>query len=183
MAFRPVSGLALCYLIFALHHRRSELLSVLENSAGSAKEFRKGEGMRQVFELGEAEASLAIQTIREELMRRGKTAVIAVSDAHGELISLLRMDSAPLPSILVAMRKLHTASRERAETADVGKNFQRHGWQPANSDPTFTGWAGGVPVRFRGAVIGAVAVSGLSQEEDAEIARIGVAKILESVGS
>jgi glc operon protein GlcG len=135
--------------------------------------------MQQVFELGETEAALAVQAIREELLRRGKTAVIAVSDPHGELISLLRMDGAPLPSILVAQRKLLTASRERGETGDLGKNFQKHGWQMANSDPAFTGWAGGVPVRFRGAVVGAVAVSGLSQEEDAELAKIGVARILE----
>ena len=139
--------------------------------------------MQQVFELGETEAGLAIRVIREELVRRGKAAVIGVSDSHGELISLLRMDGAPLPSVLVAQRKLLTAARERANTGDVGKNFQKHGWQTANSDPSFTGWAGGVAVRFRGAVVGAVAVSGLSQEEDEELARIGAAKILESAGA
>jgi len=139
--------------------------------------------MQQVVELGELEAGLAIGAIREELVRRGKTAVIAVSDSHGELISLVRMDKAPLGSVLVAQRKLLTASRERADTGDVGKNFQKHGWQTANSDPAFTGWAGGVVVRFRGAVVGAVAVSGLSQEEDAELAKIGVGRILESAGA
>ena len=139
--------------------------------------------MRQVFELGETEAGLAIHAIREELVRRGKTAVIAVSDSHGELISLLRMDGAPLPSVLVATRKLLTAARERSESGLVGKNFQKHGWQLANSDPAFTGWDGGIPVRFQGAVVGAVAVSGLSQDEDAELARLGVAKILEKAGS
>ena len=138
--------------------------------------------MRQVFELGETEAGIAIQAIRAELVRRGKTAVIAVSDSHGEIISLLRMDGAPLPSVLVATRKVLTASRERNETGAVGKSFQKHGWQPANTDPAFTGWDGGVPVPYRGTVAGAVAVSGLSQEEDVELARIGAAKILESVG-
>ncbi len=138
--------------------------------------------MRQVFELGEAEADLAIRVIREELARRGKTAVIAVSDSHGELISLVRMDGAPLPSIQVAMRKLLTASRERAETGELGKRFQKNGWQMANSDPAFTGWDGGIPVWFRGSIVGAVAVSGLSQEEDAEIARIGIARVLETLG-
>jgi glc operon protein GlcG len=154
-----------------------------EQGSGSLRITKGGNVMQQVFELGEAEASLAIRIIREELVRRGKTGVIAVSDSHGELISLLRMDGAPLPSILVAQRKLLTASRERGDTGDVGKNFQKHGWQTANSDPAFTGWAGGVPVRFRGAVVGAVAVSGLSQEEDAELAKIGMAKILENAGA
>ena len=50
----------------------------------------------------------------------------------------------------------------------------------ANSDPRFTGWDGGVPVRYRGKVVGSVAVSGLDQSEDAGLARLGVAAILEA---
>ncbi len=130
-------------------------------------------------ELGEKDAETAIRVIREELVRRGKTGVIAVSDSHGEPISLLRMDGAPLPSIEVALRKILTASRERKSTGDLGKGFQANGWQMANSDPRFTGWDGGVPVVYQGQVVGAVAVSGLAQEEDAELARLGVQAILE----
>ena len=36
-----------------------------------------------------------IEAIRSELLRRGKAAVIAVADAHGELIALLRLDGTP----------------------------------------------------------------------------------------
>jgi glc operon protein GlcG len=138
--------------------------------------------MQTKLELGEQEAALAITTIREELVRRGKTGVIAVSDSHGELVSLLRMDGAPLPSVLVATRKCLTAARERAATFDVGQGFKSNGWQLSNSDPAFTGWGGGVPVRVKGEVVGAVAVSGLSQEEDAELAELGAARIVASVG-
>jgi glc operon protein GlcG len=42
-----------------------------------------------------------------------------------------------------------------------------------NTDPLFTGWDGGVPVKHGGRVVGAVAVSGLDQGEDAELARLG----------
>jgi glc operon protein GlcG len=136
--------------------------------------------VQAVVELGDREASLAIETIRAELIRRGKTAVIAVSDSHGEPIALLRMDGAPLPSIDVALRKTLTASRERNETGELGKRFQSHGWQMANSDTRFTGWDGGVPVRYKGKIVGAVAVSGLDQAEDAELARLGIAAILKS---
>ena len=55
--------------------------------------------MQSFLELGEDEAALAIAAIREELVRRNKVAVIAVSDARGELIALVRMDGAPHPSI------------------------------------------------------------------------------------
>ncbi len=136
--------------------------------------------MLTTLQLGEREAALAIATIRDELVRRGKTAVIAVSDAHGELISLLRMDGAPLPSILVATRKCLTAARERGATFDVGRAFKDNGWQLSNTDPAFTGWGGGVPVRVRDQVVGAVAVSGLDQGEDAELAQMGADRIQEA---
>ncbi len=134
--------------------------------------------MQKLWELGEADALLAVGVIREELVRRGKNAVVAVSDSHGELILLQRMDGAPLPSINVATRKALTAVRERQETGALGQGFKANGWQMANSDPQFTGWDGGIPVVYEGHVVGAVAVSGLDQAEDAELARLGVAKIV-----
>ena len=135
--------------------------------------------MQSFPELGEDEATLAIAAIREELVRRKKVAVIAVSDARGELIALVRMDGAPHPSIGVALSKLWTAARERTATGELGQKFQQSGWQMLNSDIRYTGWDGGVPVRHRGQVVGAIAVSGLDQGEDAELARIGAARIAE----
>ena len=49
-------------------------------------------------------------------------------------------------------------------------------------DPRYVGWGGGVPVLVEGQVVGAVAVSGLSQEEDAELAGMGAVAILEGLG-
>ena len=114
--------------------------------------------------------------------KRGKIAVLAVADSRGELLSLLRMDGAPVQSVRVATSKALTAAREGSATGELGKRFKENGWQMANSDPRFTGWDGGVPVLHRGQVVGAVAVSGLSQEEDAELARLGVAAIMKSIG-
>jgi len=136
--------------------------------------------MQKLWEMGEADALAAAEAIRDELVKRGKVAVIAVSDSHGELILLQRMDGAPLPSVGVATRKVLTATRERQETGALGQGFKANGWQMANSDPQFTGWDGGIPVVYEGQVVGAVAVSGLDQDEDAELARLGVAKIVSS---
>lgn len=138
--------------------------------------------MQNFQELGEHEAALAIAAIREELVRRGKVAVIAVSDSRGELISILRMDGAPQSSIGIATNKCWTAARERTPTGDLGRHFRENGWQMINSDLRYTGWDGGAPVRVGGKIVGAVAVSGLEQEEDAELARIGLARIAREVG-
>ena len=137
--------------------------------------------MNHTIGLGHSEAQQAIQAIQAELMRRGKAAVIAVADAHGELIGLLRLDGAPLPSILIATNKAWTAARERKPTRDLGQSARdaQHGFDMAYyGDPRYIGWGGGLPVVMEGAVVGAVAVSGLPEQEDMELAQIGVAAIV-----
>jgi glc operon protein GlcG len=134
----------------------------------------------QSLSLGHAEAQQAIQTIQAELLRRGKAAVIAVTDAQGELISLLRLDGAPRPSILIASNKAWTAARERRPTRELGQAARDHqdGFDMAYfGDTRYIGWGGGLPVWYDGAVVGAVAVSGLSEDEDVELAQLGVAAI------
>jgi glc operon protein GlcG len=136
--------------------------------------------MRQVTTLGHAEAQRAIQAIQVELQKRGKAAVIAVADAHGELIALLRLDGAPLPSIVIATNKAWTAARERKPTRELGQTAR----DPVNGfdmayygDARYIGWGGGVPVIIDGAVVGSVAVSGLPEQEDMEVVQIGIATI------
>jgi glc operon protein GlcG len=141
--------------------------------------------MRQVNSLGHVEAQQAIQAISDELARRQKLAVVAVADSHGELIGLLRLDGAPLPSIEIAANKAWTAARERRPTLDIGQaaRHPEHGFDIAYyGDHRFVGWGGGVPVVVGGQVVGAVAVSGLTQEEDAELAGLGIAVITANLG-
>jgi len=136
--------------------------------------------MYHSLSLGHAEAQLAIQSIQAELLQRGKTAAIAVADAHGELIGLLRMDGAPLPSILIASNKAWTAARERKASWELGQAARdsQTGFDIAYfGDSRYVGWGGGLPVYVEGAVVGAVAVSGLAEGEDIELAEIGVAVI------
>ena len=137
--------------------------------------------MYQVATLGHVDAQRAIQAIQAELQKRGKAAVIAVADAHGELISLLRLDGAPLPAIVIATNKAWTAARERKPTRELGQTAR----DPVNGfdmayygDPRYIGWGGGVPVIIDGAVAGSVAVSGLPEHEDMDLVQIGVAAIV-----
>ncbi|OHT21816.1 GlcG/HbpS family heme-binding protein [Edaphosphingomonas haloaromaticamans] len=135
--------------------------------------------MRSVCILGEAEASVAVDACRDELRRRGKAAAIAVSDGHGELIALWRMDGCPLPSIVIAQNKAYTAARVRRPSGDIGRSAQADGSDVHyHGDARYVGWDGGAPLLHGGECLGAVAVSGLSGEEDLEIARIGIDAIL-----
>jgi len=140
--------------------------------------------MHQVTTLGHAEAQRAMEVIQAELLRRGKAAVIAVADAHGELIGLLRLDGAPLASILIAANKAWTSARERLPTRELGQAARDpvDGFDMAYyGDPRYIGWGGGVPVIVAGAVVGSVAVSGLPEQEDMDVVQIGVAAIRDAV--
>ncbi len=137
--------------------------------------------MNSYTSLGHAEAQAAIEAIKAEILRRNLAAVIAVADAHGELISLLRLDGAPLPSIVIATNKAWTAARERKPSREIGQAARdpKTGFDIAYfGDSRYIGWGGGVPVIIDGVVVGSVAVSGLPEEVDMELVQLGVAAIL-----
>ena len=75
------------------------------------------------------------------------------------------------------------ATRARKPTHEVGERV-RHPERGHDisyyGDPKFTGWGGGVPVWKDGKVVGAVAVSGLSSAEDADLASQAVDLITRS---
>jgi len=137
--------------------------------------------MNQFASLGHAEAQKAIEIIKTEMLKRGKAAVIAVADAHGELIALLRVDGAPLTSIQIATNKAYTAAREHKASRDIGQRSRdpEQGFDIAYyGDPKILGWGGGLPVVLEGVVVGAVGVSGLPEAEDIELAQMGIDVIL-----
>jgi glc operon protein GlcG len=119
------------------------------------------------------EARRITDYLLEQITSRRKAGVIAVVDSHGELISLARMDGAPLSSITIAINKAYSAARERKPSHEIGKAARR---ADASfdigyfGDAKFTGWGGGIPIIVNGQVAGAVGVSGLPQTEDIELA-------------
>jgi glc operon protein GlcG len=132
--------------------------------------------MKTTHTIEYSEAKQIIDRIVEEALHLKKAAVIAVADAHGELIAFARMDGAPISSIRIAANKAWTAARERKPTKEIGEKA-RHPEKGHDiayyGDPKFVGWGGGVPVWRNGQVVGAVAVSGLSSSEDVVLATLG----------
>lgn len=136
--------------------------------------------MRLLPTIDHAEAKRAVDAIVQKASQMQQAAVVVVADSHGELIYLVRMDGAPFPSVNIAMNKAWTAARARRPTEEIGEKV-RHpetGYDIAYyGDPKFVGWGGGIPVWKDGLIAGAVAVSGLSSEEDIALARLGVEQI------
>lgn len=132
--------------------------------------------MRNVHTIDYSEAKRALDAIVERALSMQKSVAVAIADVHGDLICFVRMDGTKVAPIQIAINKAWTAARERKATREIGESVKH----PDKSfdiayygDPRYVGWGGGVPVWKNGDVIGAVAVSGLSSEEDEALASIG----------
>jgi len=133
--------------------------------------------MRTLHTIDYSEAQRAVDLIVEKASQMQKAAAIAVADAHGDLIYFVRMDGAPVSSIHIAMNKAWTAARERKSTKEIGDKVKHpeKGHDIAYyGDPKYVGWGGGLPISKNGEVVGAIAVSGLSSNEDIALATLGV---------
>lgn len=138
------------------------------------------------WSVGAACAQIALDAMLEACRQRNLPAVLAVADSHGEPLALLRLDGAPLVSVQIALNKAYSAARERKPSREIGAAARRSssGFEMSYfGDRRFTGWAGGLPVTFHGECIGAVSVSGLSEELDEEIASLGVAAVVAAQAS
>jgi uncharacterized protein GlcG (DUF336 family) len=111
---------------------------------------------------------------------------IAVVDDGGHLLAFERMDGARPASGYTAMTKATTAATFRAPTGpvpagaapDILLNISLQN-AAAASGGKLTTLFGGVPILVDGQVIGGVGVGGGSGEQDAEVARAGIAKLLD----
>jgi glc operon protein GlcG len=133
--------------------------------------------MRTLHTIDYSEAKRAVDLIVEKALQMQKAAAIAVADAHGDLIYFVRMDGAPVSSIRIAINKAWTAARERKPTKEIGDKVKHpeKGHDIAYyGDPKYVGWGGGLPIWKNGEVVGAIAVSGLSSNEDIALATLGV---------
>ena len=102
---------------------------------------------------------------------------IAIVDDGGPLRWLQRLDGAAPISAQIAPAKAHTAALGRRESR-VYEEVINGGRVSFLSAPALQGMLeGGVPILKDGHCIGAVGVSGVKSNEDAQIARAGIAAL------
>ncbi|MDQ6663835.1 MAG: heme-binding protein [Acidobacteriota bacterium] len=101
---------------------------------------------------------------------------IAVADTGGNLVAHVRMDNAWLGSIDISIKKAYTARAFDISTKDLAKNSQSgdqfFGIHVSN-DLRVMIFAGGIPLKRDGKVVGAVGVSGGSGDQDHSVAEAG----------
>jgi uncharacterized protein GlcG (DUF336 family) len=103
---------------------------------------------------------------------------IAVADAGGNLIAHVRMDGAWIGSIDISIKKAYTSRAFDIATKDLAAHSQSGGQFfgiHASNDGRIMIFAGGIPLKQGGKVVGAVGVSGGSGEQDHAVAEAGAA--------
>jgi len=104
--------------------------------------------------------------------------VIAIVDTAGHLVMLHRMDQAQNGSIVIAPEKARTAVDFKRPTkvfqdavAQGGVHLRLLG------TPNALPMEGGVPIIKDGEIIGGIGVSGMSSDQDAQVAEAGLAAL------
>ncbi len=112
-----------------------------------------------------------------EALKNQWAVTIAIADTGGHLLWLQRLDGAPPISAHIAPAKAHTAALGRRESR-IYEEVINGGRVSFLSAPEMRGMLeGGVPIMKDGTCLGAVGVSGVKSNEDAQIARAGIAAI------
>jgi uncharacterized protein GlcG (DUF336 family) len=133
---------------------------------------------QQITSLTLADARTIIAAGEQQAQKLGVPYNLAVVDAGGNLIAHVRMDGAWLGSIDIAIHKAFTsrafdmATQDLATLAQSGKPL--FGINSTNHERIVI-FAGGMPVKSGGKVIGAVGASGGTVEQDQQVVEAAVA--------
>jgi glc operon protein GlcG len=126
--------------------------------------------------LGQAEVARILAAARAEAQQHNWAVSIAVVDDGGHPLALERLDGCAPIGAYIAGEKARSAAIGRRETKGY-EDMVNGGRSAFLSAPLLTSLEGGVPLLVDGQVIGAVGVSGVKAEQDAQVAKAGVAAL------
>jgi uncharacterized protein GlcG (DUF336 family) len=122
------------------------------------------------------DARRVIDAAEKKAEEIGQPMNIAIADTGGNLVAHVRMDGAWLGSIDISIKKAFTSRAFDITTKDLAENSQP-GQQffgiHASNDGRVMIFAGGIPLRKDGKVVGAIGVSGGSGDQDHSVAEAG----------
>lgn len=123
------------------------------------------EGARRILAAAEAEAR-----------KNNWNVAMAVVDESGNLIAFQKLDDTQVGSIDIAIGKARTAARMKRPTKAL-EDAVTGGRTVMLAVEGLVPMEGGVPVIVDGRVIGAVGVSGVTSQQDAQVASAGAAAL------
>src|SRR5690348_12897842 len=122
------------------------------------------------------DARRVIAAAENKAKQIGQPMNIAVVDAGGNLVAHIRMDGAWIGSIDLSVNKAYTSRAFDIATRDLATHSQSGGQFfgiHASNDGRIMIFAGGIPLKKDGKVVGAIGVSGGSGEQDHAVAEAG----------
>jgi glc operon protein GlcG len=111
-----------------------------------------------------------------EAVKNKWTVAIAIVDEAGDLVAFHKLDDTQAASIDVAIGKARTAARMKRPTKAL-EDAVAGGRTVLLGVDGLTLLEGGVPITVGGRVIGAVGVSGVTSQQDAQVAQAGIAAL------
>jgi uncharacterized protein GlcG (DUF336 family) len=124
-----------------------------------------------------ADARRVIAAAEKKAAEIGQPMNIAVADGGGNLVAHVRMDGAWVGSIDIS-QKAYTSRAFDISTKDLAEHSQSGGQFfgiHASNDGKIMIFAGGIPLKRDGKVVGAIGVSGGSGDQDHAVAEAGAA--------
>src|SRR5579863_2897958 len=124
------------------------------------------------------DARRVIAAGEEKAKQIGQPMNIAVADEGGNLVSHVRMDGPWIGSIDISMKKAFTSRAFDIATKGLAAHSQSGGQFfgiHASNNGKVMIFAGGIPLKKSGKVVGAVGVSGGSGDQDHAVAEAGAA--------
>jgi glc operon protein GlcG len=122
--------------------------------------------------LSQAEVSQILAAARTEAQNNQWAVTIVVVDDGGHPLALERLDGCAPSSAYIATEKARTSALGRRESKGY-EEMVNGGRYAFLSAPLLTSLEGGVPIIVDGQVIGAVGVSGVKSDQDAQVAKAG----------
>jgi len=116
-----------------------------------------------------------------EAVKNKWNVVIAIVDDGGHLIYLQRMDETQIGSVEVAQEKARTAVRFKRPSKAL-EDAVAGGRNVVLRLPGALPVEGGLPIAADGKIIGAIGVSGVTSQQDGQIAKAGVDALPRIVG-
>lgn len=126
--------------------------------------------------LGLTEIDAIMAAARAEAQQHGWAVAIALVDDGGHPLALVRLDGASPASAHIATEKARTSALGRRESKAY-EDMINGGRTAFLSAPLAGTLEGGVPIVVGGQVVGAVGVSGVKSEQDAQIAKAGIGSL------
>lgn len=122
--------------------------------------------------LSQTDVTRILQAARAEAQRNNWAVSIAVVDDGGHPLALERLDGCAPIGAYIASEKARTSALGRRESKGY-EDMVNGGRSAFLSAPLLTSLEGGVPVLVDGQVVGAIGVSGVKAEQDAQVAHAG----------